>query len=253
MATVLLEMRPGQSEARISRYWIFRYPNPPLRRLDYMYLPRDGAKNHAGAGCSITCEDIEGRIRVRGGEHGCRLAHGTWYSSCMHTLVTCASERTFTQGQTDSQRRREASIEQRIRSRAREGKKEIRKQEMRCEGNTGTNSNTLKTSTGPGQKHIITIISPSQSCTPHPHINSFSSGNCYRASLLFSYSLPPPAFGVIWWLLHLLVLACFSSRAVSLELNIWSHLHHAHLESAPPTQEKKNLCIVPQVSEILLL
>lgn len=172
-----------------------------------------------------------------------------------HTRHLCVRAHFYPRDrQIDSQRRREASSKE-IRSRAREGKKKRSKQEMRCEGNAGTaNSNTLETSTGPGQKHIITIISPSQSCTPHPHINSFSSGSCYRASLLFSYSLPPPAFCVIWWLLHLLVLACFSSRAVSLELNVWSHLHHAHLEGAPPPRKKKNLLrIVPQFSEILLL
>lgn len=174
----------------------------------------------------------------------------------MHTLVTCASERTFAQGQTDSQRRREASSKE-IRSRARERKKRSANRKCDVRGMQERRTAILSRLPPDPDRSILSPSSPSspsQSCTPHPHINSFSSGSCYRASLLFSHSLPPPAFCVIWWLLHLLVLACFSSRAVSLKLNFWSHLHHAHLESAP-TQEENLLRIVTRVSEnkILLL
>lgn len=138
-------------------------------------------------------------------------------------------------------RRREASSRETVK---REGKKyEIRKQEIRCEGNAGRTTSILWRDsvaygyfTGPGQS-ISSPSSPSQSRTPHPHINSSSSWSCYRASLLFSHSLPPPAFCD-------LVAASFAGSRLLLLSGCFpsgvqvSHLHHAHLESAP-TQKKK--------------
>lgn len=110
-----------------------------------------------------------------------------------HTRHLCVRAHFYPRDrQIDSQRRREASSKE-IRSRAREGKKKRSKQEMRCEGNAGTaNSNTLETSTGPGQKHIITIISLPQSIvhptSPHQLVLIWELLSCVFAFLLFAPS-----------------------------------------------------------------
>lgn len=104
---------------------------------------------------------------------------------------------------------------------------------MRCERGNNNDSNTLeRTHCIHFRPDISTIIYPSPPPVNRiPHINSSSS--CYRASLLFSYSLSPPAFCD-------LVAAFTGSRllllsAVSLQTDFWS-------TSEPPASRPSRKC-----------
>lgn len=146
---------------------------------------------------------------------------------CTHSSLVRQSA-LFTQGQTAKE-----DVSHRAKEYGQEGERKKRrsaKQEMRCEGNAGTATAILlytlqrliayghfhRTRTEAYHHHLPqSIAHPTSPHQTRPHLGAAIVRLCF--SPIRSLRL----HSVIWWLLHLLVLACISSRAISLELDFW--------------------------------